>query len=69
MAIAIAETELQYRAGDALGVFARNCPDLVRRVLSAVRLKRDTPVLVDGQYYAIKDVLIYKKDVMQSTVG
>ena len=65
VAIAIAETELQYRAGDALGVFARNCPDLVRRVLSAVRLKRDTPVLVDGQYYAIKDVLIYKKDVMQ----
>ena len=48
-----------------MGVFARNCPDLVRRILSAVGLKRNHSVEFDGLHYAIKDVLIYKKDVMQ----
>lgn len=56
---------IEYKVGDSLGIFPRNCPDLVRRVLAAVGIPRDTPVQHDGEWYTIRDVCIYKRDVMQ----
>ncbi|VGO10848.1 Assimilatory nitrate reductase large subunit [plant metagenome] len=39
---------LDYDAGDALGVWARNCPELVEEILHLVHLPADAPVTVGG---------------------
>ncbi|MCW6511264.1 bifunctional nitrate reductase/sulfite reductase flavoprotein subunit alpha [Lichenifustis flavocetrariae] len=39
---------LSYQAGDALGVWPRNCPDLVDEVLDTLRLAPDAPIDLDG---------------------
>ncbi len=65
VALSLEGSGIEYKAGDSLGIFPRNCPDLVRRVLSAVGIPRDTPVQHDGEWFTIRDVCIYKRDVMQ----
>ena len=57
--------QVPYKVGDALGIFPRNCPDLVRRILEAVHLPRDVAVSFEGQWYPIRDVLLYKTDISQ----
>ncbi|MFD1774765.1 sulfite reductase subunit alpha [Paenibacillus rhizophilus] len=42
-------TGLRYEAGDALGVWPANCPELVGNLLSAVKLEPSFPVTVKGQ--------------------
>ncbi|MCY1331155.1 Nitrate reductase [compost metagenome] len=42
----IAGTGLAYEAGDALGVWPRNCPELVQEVLDLTRLDGEQPVTV-----------------------
>lgn len=39
---------LEYEAGDALGVWPTNCPELVDELLAVTALKADTPVSVAG---------------------
>ncbi|TKC87755.1 reductase [Trinickia terrae] len=39
---------LEYEAGDALGVWPTNCPELVDEMLSLTALKADSPVSVQG---------------------
>ncbi|MEE2787024.1 MAG: flavodoxin domain-containing protein [Myxococcota bacterium] len=63
VAISIRGSGMRYQVGDTLGVFPRNCPDLVRRILQAAQIPRDTPVFFDGEWFTIRDVLIYRKDV------
>jgi sulfite reductase (NADPH) flavoprotein alpha-component len=41
------DSGLNYEAGDALGVWPRNCPELVDEMLELTGLNADTPVLVD----------------------
>ena len=55
---------MDYAVGDTLGVFPRNCPDLVRRILRAVDIARDEPVQFDGEWFTIRDILIYRKDIV-----
>lgn len=43
----IGGAEMRYRAGDALGVWPENCPELVYELLKTLKLNADTPVLVD----------------------
>ncbi|WP_149087032.1 bifunctional nitrate reductase/sulfite reductase flavoprotein subunit alpha [Pseudomonas prosekii] len=43
----LADSGLRYEAGDALGVWPRNCPELVDEVLALTRLGADTCVTVD----------------------
>jgi sulfite reductase (NADPH) flavoprotein alpha-component len=45
--LALADSGLNYEAGDALGVLPRNCPELVGEMLELTRLGADTPVTVD----------------------
>ena len=63
--LALDSDKVPYKVGDALGVFPRNCPDLVRRILEAVSLPRDVAVSYDGQWYPLRDVLLYKVDIHQ----
>ena len=45
--LALADSGLKYEAGDALGVWPRNCPELVDELLDLTRLKADTAVDLD----------------------
>ena len=45
----IADTDFTYEAGDALGVWVNNCPDLVAELLSVTGLSPETLISVDGQ--------------------
>jgi NADPH-dependent sulfite reductase flavoprotein alpha-component len=47
-ALDIGETGLAYEAGDALGVWPENCPELVLELLAQTRLPPDTLVTVPG---------------------
>ena len=65
IALSLAGSGLHYKVGDSLGVFPRNCPDLVRRVLQGFDVDRDAPVEVDGDWISARDALIYRRDVVQ----
>lgn len=54
---------IRYKVGDSLGLFPRNCPDLVRRLLAALRINRDAPVELDGMRKTVRYVLVHHKDV------
>ncbi|MGV8920499.1 MAG: molybdopterin-dependent oxidoreductase [Pseudomonas sp.] len=45
-ALDLADSGLHYEAGDALGVWPRNCPELVDELLGLTGLRVDTPVAV-----------------------
>lgn len=45
----LADSGLDYEAGDALGVWPRNCPELVQELLNLSGLQADTPVQLNGQ--------------------
>ena len=50
---------LTYEAGDALGVWPTNCPDLVAEILSHLRLWPETPVSLDnGGELPLADALL-----------
>lgn len=49
IAFDISESGLSYEAGDALGVWARNCPSLVDEVIRLAELDGDAAVMVKGQ--------------------
>lgn len=48
LALATAETGLDYEAGDALGVWPSNCPALVDELLALAGVRADAPVEVPG---------------------
>jgi NADPH-dependent sulfite reductase flavoprotein alpha-component len=47
IALSLAESGLRYEAGDALGIWPENCPELVDEVLALAGLNPDAPVTVD----------------------
>ncbi|WP_379134842.1 sulfite reductase subunit alpha [Paenibacillus sp. sgz500958] len=42
------DTSLKFEAGDALGVWPTNCPELINEILAAINLKPSVPVTVSG---------------------
>src|SRR5690606_6691265 len=44
----IQDSDIHYSAGDALGVWPRNCPALVHELINNLNLNADAPVLVDA---------------------
>ncbi len=65
VALSLVGSGLTYKVGDSLGVFPRNCPDLVRRILHGLGVDRDAPVEVDGEWITVRDALVYRRDVVQ----
>ena len=61
--ISLEGSGLNYEAGDALGVWATNCPELVGEILGAANLKGDERVTVSGQEFAVRQALTEKLDV------
>lgn len=56
--LSLAGSGLTYEAGDALGLWARNCPELVANVIATHRLDPDAPVpLPDGGEASLAEAL------------
>jgi sulfite reductase (NADPH) flavoprotein alpha-component len=56
--IALDSSELSYSVGDALGIFPKNCPELVAEILDALKFSGDEPVPSrDGSQIAVREAL------------
>lgn len=58
---------LQYRAGDALGVWFENDPAVVEEILAAVSLKGDEPVNAGGQGKTVREALLHDWEIGLNT--
>ncbi len=63
VALSLVGSGMRYRVGDSLGLFPSNCPDLVRRILAAFGIDRDSPVQHGGETKTVRYVLVHHKDV------
>lgn len=70
LALSLEETNLTYEAGDALGVWARNCPSLVEEVLEGAHLAGDEWVNVPrvGDL-PLREALSAHLDITRPTLG
>ena len=58
---------LQYRAGDALGVWFENDPAVVDEILAAVSLKGDEPVNAGGRGKTVREALLHDWEIGLNT--
>jgi sulfite reductase (NADPH) flavoprotein alpha-component len=61
--ISLEGSGLAYEAGDALGVWPRNCPDLVSELIAAGHFKGDESVTVSGTSLPLRQALTEKLDI------
>ena len=64
--ISLEESGIQYRPGDALGVWFENDTQLVDELLSVLDLTADASVTWSSDEYSVKDVLVGKLELTQS---
>jgi sulfite reductase (NADPH) flavoprotein alpha-component len=68
IAIDVSGSRLDYEAGDALGVWPTNCPDLVAEILRLAHLDAATPVTVPGAgEMPLDDALLRHFEITQPT--
>lgn len=60
---ALGDSGIVYEAGDALGVWPQNCPELVAELEQVLNLNADTPVLVDAHERPLRDALTQCYDI------
>ncbi|WP_154954576.1 assimilatory sulfite reductase (NADPH) flavoprotein subunit [Neisseria flavescens] len=65
--IDLSDSGLQYRAGDALGVWFENDPAVVDEILAAVLLKGDEPVNAGGQGKTVREALLHDWEIGLNT--
>ncbi len=63
----VSEHEVSYAAGDSLGVYATNNPEVVDAWLAATALRGDEVVEVDGIEQSLRDALIVSYDICRVT--
>ncbi|WHP07210.1 bifunctional nitrate reductase/sulfite reductase flavoprotein subunit alpha [Acinetobacter corruptisaponis] len=60
----IEDSGISYEAGDALGVWAKNCPELVNELLSITKLDGDSPVsMVDLKGMTLRQALTERFEI------
>lgn len=64
--ISIEDSGIQYRPGDALGVWFKNDIILVDELITALGLQRDDSINWSGDDYSLHDVLVNKLELTQS---
>ncbi|RXJ73346.1 assimilatory sulfite reductase (NADPH) flavoprotein subunit [Veronia nyctiphanis] len=64
--IDLGESGLTYQAGDALGVWFKNSPELADEILAAVALSGDESVEVGGESLSLKQALVEKFEITAS---
>jgi sulfite reductase (NADPH) flavoprotein alpha-component len=65
--ISLAGSGLEYRPGDALGVWHENPPAVVDAVLEALRAAGDEPVAVEGETRPLRDWLTRHREITRLT--
>ncbi|MEE1675338.1 assimilatory sulfite reductase (NADPH) flavoprotein subunit [Agarivorans aestuarii] len=65
--IDLADSGLQYQAGDALGVWFENDRELVAKIIARLGLKADELVSIDEQEYSLADALTEKLEITQTS--
>jgi sulfite reductase (NADPH) flavoprotein alpha-component len=65
--ISLAGSGLEYRPGDALGVWHENPPAVVDAVLAALRASGDEPVAVDGDVRSLREWLSREREITRLT--
>ena len=65
--ISLAGSGLEYRPGDALGVWHDNPPQVVAGVLAALGATGDEPVDVDGRSRSLRDWLTHEREATRLT--
>jgi len=64
--ISLEDSGIQYRPGDALGVWFKNDASLVAELITALDLDGDTSISWSGDDYSFNDVLVNKLELTQS---
>lgn len=59
---------LQYEAGDALGVWPQNCPDLVNELEVALHLNQDAPVVVNATEKPLRKALQHNFEICRPSL-
>lgn len=54
---------LSYEAGDALGVWPQNCPDLINELVIALNVNREAPVIVDANEKPLREALQHNFEI------
>lgn len=63
--IDLADSNITYQPGDALGVWFENNDELIEQILGNLAIDCTTQVTIDDKEYAIADALKYKKELTQ----
>ncbi|MEQ9824063.1 MAG: sulfite reductase subunit alpha [Puniceicoccaceae bacterium] len=61
----LADSGLKYEAGDAIGIFPQNCPELVDQLLEKLELSAGESVTHAGQSRSLHDVLLNDCEISQ----
>ncbi|WP_289028803.1 assimilatory sulfite reductase (NADPH) flavoprotein subunit [uncultured Paraglaciecola sp.] len=64
--ISLEESGIQYRPGDALGVWFENDEQLVAALLATLELNPEESITFSGEDYSLKQVLVSKLELTQS---
>lgn len=54
---------IQYEAGDAMGVWPQNCPDLINELVVALNVNREAPVIVDANEKPLREALQHNFEI------
>jgi sulfite reductase (NADPH) flavoprotein alpha-component len=63
----LADSGFTYEAGDALGVWPNNCPDLAAEMLAALRLSPAAPVVANGDELPLSEALLRHYEIARIT--
>jgi sulfite reductase (NADPH) flavoprotein alpha-component len=63
----LAGSGFTYEAGDALGVWPTNCPDLTAEVLTALKISPAAPVVVNGEEIPLGEALLRHYEIARIT--
>ena len=64
--ISLEDSSIQYRPGDALGVWFKNDPVMVDELLGLLELDGSTQVTINDDTLSVRDALIEKRELTQS---
>ncbi|WP_220719031.1 assimilatory sulfite reductase (NADPH) flavoprotein subunit [Agarivorans litoreus] len=65
--IDLADSGIQYQAGDALGVWFENDRELVAKIIARLGLEEDQTVSIDEQEFSLADALTEKLEITQTS--
>lgn len=65
--VSLAGSGLEYRPGDALGVWHENPPTVVDAVLASLRAAGDEPVAVEGEVRSLREWLAREREITRLT--